>query len=181
MSNPRPVTFFVAGEPRPMARPRVTRHGSRTYIPDTGGWRAECAGMARAKAPEKPLDVPVEVEMELVFARPATHVCKDGVTLRKRAPLHVAGRRSGDIDNLAKNVLDALQHGGVIEDDAAVVRLVVLKRYEQLGGLDPDPPGAHILVAPVPKFHTKTMEHRRSWCRVLEGRIDASLNRRSRT
>lgn len=60
-----------------------------------------------------------------------------GAPLALTARLFFA-RRSGDIDNRVKPLLDALQYAGVFEDDALVSR-IVLDRY-----LDRDNPRAEV-------------------------------------
>lgn len=63
----------------------------------------------------------VEVVIDAVFKRPASHLTKSGI--RKGAPL----LPRPDCDNLAKSVLDAI--GPIIGDDTQVRRLVVEKVY----------------------------------------------------
>jgi crossover junction endodeoxyribonuclease RusA len=54
-------------------------------------------------------------------------------------------RRRRDLDNLLKPTLDALQHGGVYEDDSQIDLLLVRRR-------EPDRPDGHVAVhvAPLP-------------------------------
>ena len=67
---------------------------------------------------------PLTVILDLVFARPASHLTKKG--LRKGAPL----LPRCDVDNAAKACLDAL-NGVAFEDDSQVAKLVVEKSYGQ--------------------------------------------------
>jgi crossover junction endodeoxyribonuclease RusA len=57
-------------------------------------------------------------------------------------------RRRRDLDNLLKSTLDALQHGGVYEDDSQV-DLLVVRRCE------PDRPDGHVFIRtePLPLHH----------------------------
>jgi Holliday junction resolvase RusA-like endonuclease len=64
---------------------------------------------------------PLSVVIDAVFARPKSHLRKSGV--KPDAPK----LPRPDVDNLAKAVLDALQH--VVGDDTNVARLVVEKSY----------------------------------------------------
>jgi Holliday junction resolvase RusA-like endonuclease len=67
-------------------------------------------------------EAPLTVILDLVFARPASHLTKKG--LRKGAPL----LPRYDVDNCAKAALDAL-NGVAWADDSQVARLVVEKSY----------------------------------------------------
>jgi crossover junction endodeoxyribonuclease RusA len=59
---------------------------------------------------------------------------------RLRGPLHIEievyppDRRRRDIDNVQKALLDALQHGGLYEDDSQIVKLNIEKRACIRGG-----------------------------------------------
>lgn len=48
--------------------------------------------------------------------------------------IHPPDRRKRDLDNLAKSVLDALQHAGVFEDDSQIDRLTLLRCPPLPGG-----------------------------------------------
>lgn len=121
-----PITFSVAGDPVPQPRPRVSTQGGfgRAYVPKSHpvhGYRAAVAAAARHAGAGTHGDT-VEVVIDLVFARPKSHLRKSGVA--KGAP----SVPRPDIDNCAKAVLDAL-NGVAWEDDAQVRRLVVEKSY----------------------------------------------------
>jgi len=105
--------FTIYSALMPSPRPRVTRNG--TYMPkkytklkDTIRYTAMCL---------KPFErVPLKVTIEATYKAPKS------VNRRKyHMPL-------GDVDNLAKTVLDAL-NGVLFEDDTQVVDLRVKKRY----------------------------------------------------
>jgi Holliday junction resolvase RusA-like endonuclease len=69
-----------------------------------------------------------EIELGFIVARPKSHFAKDG-TLTSRAPAYPP-KRSGDWDNLAKGVCDAITSAGVVwGDDDQVVEARVTKRY----------------------------------------------------
>lgn len=57
-----------------------------------------------------------------------------GARLRCTLVLHAPTKRKYDLDNFAKGVLDSLQHAGVIEDDALIDRLLVLRGSVEKGG-----------------------------------------------
>jgi crossover junction endodeoxyribonuclease RusA len=44
-------------------------------------------------------------------------------------------RRRRDIDNLAKSVLDAMQHAGVYLDDSQIDRLTIIRAEVEKGGI----------------------------------------------
>jgi Holliday junction resolvase RusA-like endonuclease len=66
---------------------------------------------------------PLDVVIDAVFERPKSHLLKSGV--KKTAPR----LPRPDVDNIAKAVLDSLQH--VMGDDSLVARLVVAKSWGQ--------------------------------------------------
>ena len=74
---------------------------------------------------------PVHVHATLYVARPRGHYGKRG--LRPSAPAYPSRRSVGDVDKLARAVLDALT-GVCFVDDAQVVDLVVRKRYADNAG-----------------------------------------------
>lgn len=120
------ITFSVAGDPVPQPRPRVSTRGgfARAYVPATHAvhaYRAAIADAARA-AGAGVHGEPVEVVIDLVFARPKSHLRKNG--LKADAPRYPRV----DVDNAAKAALDSL-NGVAWEDDSQVTRLVVEKTY----------------------------------------------------
>jgi Holliday junction resolvase RusA-like endonuclease len=98
------------------------------YLPSSAPVRAfKAAIIATAKAKiRKPTAEPVAVRMVAIFARPQSHLTAAGV-LRAGAPDR-PGRNCGDVDNLAKGVLDAL-NGIAWDDDSQVVDLRVIKAF----------------------------------------------------
>ena len=123
----KPLTFSVPGDPVPQPRPRVSTRGgfARAYVPSKHPVHAYRQAIAAAalEAGATPTDEsPLSVILDLVWARPASHMTKKGV--RKGAPL----LPRFDVDNCAKAALDAL-NGVAWADDAQVARLVVEKSY----------------------------------------------------
>ena len=120
------ITFTVPGDPVPQPRARVSTRGgfARAYVPKTHAvhaYRDAIAIAARAAGAGVHGD-PVEVVIDLVFARPKSHLRKSG--LRSDAP----SLPGPDVDNTAKAILDSL-NGVAWEDDRQVRRLVVEKSY----------------------------------------------------
>ncbi len=96
---------------------------------NVGPWRETVAVYAH-KAHNTHIDGEVDVTLEFVMPRPKT------APKTKYLP---ATKRNGDIDKLARSVLDALT-GVWFEDDAQVVHLDVFKT---VAGVDEEP-GVHI-------------------------------------
>lgn len=102
-------SFFVSGRPHAKARPRLGR-GGNVYTPlTTVEWETEVKATALELGIGKMLGA---VSADLLFYLPG------------RGPAYKA---KGDVDNLTKAVLDAL-NGIAYEDDIQVVRLLVEKR-----------------------------------------------------
>lgn len=118
------MRFTVYGKVRGSARPRVTKLG--TYIPkETMAYRKSIlAAFIEAGGVKTygPVDVRVDVYRELPKSRPKK-VRSEPDTFKP------------DVDNIGKNVLDAL-NGYAWEDDASVVSLTVVKhprgRHDEL-------------------------------------------------
>ena len=125
-----PIHVFVPGDPRGQPRPRAFyRKGLGVRVYDAGtaeGWKSQVALAMRHGIASVPTADPVRLELRFVLARPKSHYDKAGI-VRKRMPRsHTA---KPDVDNLAKAVLDAIQHLGVWVDDAQVTELLVTKRW----------------------------------------------------
>ncbi len=125
------VTLHVPGPPVPQPRHRTTRTG-RHYLPSrhpVNQFKLTVQAAARA-AGVKAIDGAVDVAILAVFARPQSHVGRGGA-LRVSAPDY-PGHGSGDWDNLAKAVCDALT-GIAWADDTQIVSGAAAKRYAQRG------------------------------------------------
>lgn len=129
-------SFRVVGTPKPKARPRFRRTANfvQTYTPETTvNW-------------EQTIVAQVQQQMATLYAMlPSEYLDgafpfkgRIGADIRvncirpKSAPKSVVypmKAQPGDIDNLAKSVLDALQLAGVIEDDKTVTDLTAYKRF----------------------------------------------------
>lgn len=125
----------------------VGRNGSHRIVEDnpaTTEWRAEVARAARAALAT--LDVPVEpheaigVEFTATLPRPAGHLGtgSNRLIVKGSAPHYPTALRTGDVDKLARLVLDALQDAEVVDDDAQIVEVLARKAYAD----DPHTPDA---------------------------------------
>lgn len=117
-------TFIVPGKPVPKGRPRVTRHG--TYTPkSTQAFEAAVRqAWQEAGAVQFPAGAPLDILVSAYFPIPQS------ASKKRRAELsgayHTAAR--GDLDNIVKAVMDAL-NGCAYPDDSAVCRIFAEKYY----------------------------------------------------
>ena len=89
-------------------------------------WRAEVRLWA-SQYVEAPTERPVRLKLFFFRARPQHHFnTKNG--LKDSAPVWPISKNSGDVDKLARAILDALT-GTVYVDDSQVVRLTVGKYF----------------------------------------------------
>lgn len=123
------ITFTVDGPAVPKQRPRISR--GRAYTPKRtkdyeGRVLQEFRSSYQGFYPAFGKDVPVWICISIYQEIPKSW------SKKKRARAE-AGEifplgRNGDIDNVAKSILDAL-NGFAYEDDCQVVRLTVSKEY----------------------------------------------------
>lgn len=121
------IEVTVPVRPVPMARPRVVR--GHAYIPKRcADYKKLVAAAAwEAMQGKEPMTGAVACRIELYYAIPKSYTCG------KRLAAHYnmikpTGRNTGDTDNHAKAILDAL-NGVCFVDDAQVTRLTVYKRF----------------------------------------------------
>ena len=118
------ISFTVPGRPVPKGRPRVTRYG--TYNPKAtqlyekavrDAWKAQ-------SGKSFPGGVPLAVYVGVHFEIPRS--------LSKKQRLALEGqphtKQRGDLDNVVKSVLDAL-NGAAFPDDAAVCTVFAYKDF----------------------------------------------------
>jgi Holliday junction resolvase RusA-like endonuclease len=127
------ITFTVPGQPVPQPRHKVTARGrfARAYIEARHPIHAyrQAIALSAQVAGGRPVDGPVELEVEFVFERPPSHWTKTG--LSKGAP-QIPPRC--DWDNLGKAVSDAITDSAAIWlDDDQVVDGRCRKRYAERG------------------------------------------------
>ncbi len=119
----RVVTLFIDGRPVPKGRPRVTRHG--TYTPKSTQIFESAIRAAWLKCGEKPFEdgEALDVMVNAYFPIPS------GTPKSKRGKLYLTPYlKRGDIDNIIKAVLDAL-NGYAYKDDSAVYSVYGSKIY----------------------------------------------------
>lgn len=144
-----PVSIRVTGIPATKGSARAFAFRRRTGKlgasvvndnPRGKAWQA-LVSMAAAQAMEgrPPTDGPVVVRAVFLFQRPAGHWNKHG--LKTTAPRWATSRQLGDVDKLARCLLDGLI-GVVVADDSQVVMLTAEKQWTQAN----EAPGARVMV-----------------------------------
>ena len=128
------ITFIVDGTAVPKQRPRITR-GGQAYTPKKtrdyeGRVRKAFLSSHQGFMPVFGGDVPVRVCIEVIQQIPKSW--SNSKHLRAERGEIAPVSRNGDIDNIAKSILDAC-NSLVYEDDAQVTTLTISKRY----GTDP--------------------------------------------
>lgn len=132
--------FSVIGTPKPKARPRTVRNPKtgfvQTFTPSvTVNWEQTIVWQVKQTLAWVSVNYPEDLE-KLPFASRIVADIRFNVVKPKSAPKSVMfplKAQPGDIDNLAKSVLDALQLAGVIEDDKTVTDLNTYKRFVEAG------------------------------------------------
>ena len=104
-------SFSLPVECKSCPRPRHGRHGS--YMPsDYTKWKRSTAALIRSGWKLDPLDQPLTLSVDMVFARPKR-------LQRKKDPDGRLPRCSkADTDNYLKSVMDAIETAGVVRNDS---------------------------------------------------------------
>ena len=123
------ITFVVDGTAVPKQRPRIS--GRRAYTPKrTKDYEERVLEAFRSSYsgfyPAFGKDVPVRICISVIQEIPKSW------SKKKRAQAEngeiVPLSRNGDVDNIAKSILDAL-NGFAYEDDCQVTMLMITKQY----------------------------------------------------
>lgn len=141
------ISFFVPGEPKPQGSKRAffnPKIGRAIMIEANAGqkpWRDSVIAYAKGAVPptHAPLRVPVVVAVTFYFARPASHLRKDG-TVKPAAPTR-PGRY--DLDKLLRNLGDALEQSGVLANDTHIAVWEAAKDFSTTG------PGMRVHIRPI--------------------------------
>ena len=124
------LQFIIDGTAVPKQRPRITR-GGQAYTPKKtrdyeGRVRKAFLSSYQGFMPVFGGDVPVRVSIEVIQQIPKSW--SNSKTLKAEHGEVAPVSRNGDLDNIAKSILDAL-NGYAFKDDAQVTTLMVSKRY----------------------------------------------------
>lgn len=135
----------VPGRPRPKGSWKCVGRGGRHRLVEqrpSGPWRRQVTQAGRLIAAQAggPLSGPVSVRVAFTVPLPRS------ISPARRLWPALAGG-VGDIDKLARSVLDSLTEAGVWHDDGQVVELAASKHYPHSPGVDVLPsPGAVIRI-----------------------------------
>lgn len=149
------LTLFIPGIPRPggsktatvirrkggeivmkNGRPLTTTREDSKYGPE---WKQTVAFVARQEFTGEPARVALRVDVTFVMPRLNGHFGTGrnaGVLKERFAGAYPVGHNTGDVDKLARLVLDALQDAKVMPDDCQVVELTTRKAYVEGPGTD---------------------------------------------
>ena len=121
------IEFTVPGRPVPQARPRVVRGHAYTPAKSAQYQRIVAATAAHIMKGKELFLGSVACEIELYFAIPKSYTKGKRLAAEYNVMKPVT-RSSGDADNHAKAIMDALT-GVCWGDDSQVTRLSVIKRF----------------------------------------------------
>lgn len=147
--------FQVEGTPKPKARPRFRRTANfvQTYTPETTvNWEQTIVRSVKETLASLTVTHPGELDVLPLTGRICA-VIRINCVRPKSTPKSVQyplKARPGDVDNLAKSVLDALQLANVIADDKTVSDLTVYKRF----ATEDHPEGVEVALAAYLDAHT---------------------------
>ena len=123
------ISFTVYGAAVPKQRPRIS--GRRAYTPKRtkdyeervlNEFRSSCSGFYPAFGKDVPVRICISVIQEIPRSWPKKK--RQQAEAGEIVPLS----RNGDVDNIAKSILDAL-NGFAYEDDCQVTTLIITKQY----------------------------------------------------
>ena len=101
-------------------------------------WKSDVIRAGEEHRPSAPWQGPLRITINFYLPRPQRLMRKKD----RDGPLPCLGHNAGDVDNLAKAVMDALQTDGWFRDDSQIWRATVTKEYHGKG----DHPGASIWI-----------------------------------
>jgi len=156
------LVLTMPGRPAPKGSMKcVGRNGMHQLVEDnknTAKWRKQLVAFLKPRFTTSAADYqPIGIEVTFTLDRPGFHYGtgrNEGV-VKPSAPTYPTKKPTGelcggDVDKLARLVLDALQDARVLPDDAQVVELTARKAYEK-SSLVPDAlqfPGVRIRIYP---------------------------------
>jgi crossover junction endodeoxyribonuclease RusA len=123
--DPAAYAIKIYGTPAPKGSMRHLGKGRPILNanPATQPWQNLLAYAFQQWHLPQPIDQPVTVHATITLPRPISTNPKSRPYPSKKSPGH------GDIDKLARTILDALQDAAVIRDDAQVIQLHTTKLY----------------------------------------------------
>ena len=133
-----PLTFFVAGVPKPAGSkrgfyiPSIKRVVITDANPNSKDWKTDVKHEAQRNYSGALWDCPIRLRLNFFIARPKSHLNKNG-NLRPSAPLRPVGKP--DVLKLARGVEDALT-SVIWTDDSRIVEELLTKSYGPRPGVD---------------------------------------------
>lgn len=134
------IQFTVTGKPTPMQRAGRNYKTGRSYIPaESAEYRQRIQAAYRASIDEddEPFDKSIPLAMTIVVTLPLEikkSWSKSKRDMVENGEMRAIGKNTGDVDNYAKAVQDAL-NGLAYHDDSQIVSLKVIKKYQELDGV----------------------------------------------
>jgi len=132
-------TALARGAPKGSVRPIKRRDGSVYLQPTAGASLRDFESAVQLAAWSEMIDKepwlePISVRARFYFHRPASHygTGKNRKRLKPSAPIMPCNRAQGDVDKLARALLDAMT-GVVFRDDSQVAELELSKRWTRDG------------------------------------------------
>lgn len=126
------LTFTAVGRARPQGSKRHVGRGILIESDNLKPWRDTVTAAAiDALDGANPIEGPVSVSILITIARPAGHygTGRNADKLKPNAPVSPIGRNSGDVDKLARAILDACTTARVWLDDSQVEELTITKLW----------------------------------------------------
>ena len=130
------MSEHILGVPKPQARPRAACRNGKAFMynPDSKAmkeWKLAIDATLSRHANKK-LAGAFDVTLEFYMPRPKSHYRsgKFSHIMKDDAPLEHTSK--GDLDNLAKVVLDRITKCGYWQDDSQVVYLTIAKHWDDI-------------------------------------------------
>lgn len=131
------IVATIPGHPQPKGSLKcVGRRGQRGHVLvednlDTKPWRAELVRVFRHATQRGVTRQPIRVELTSTLERPRSHygTGRNAARVKPSAPTYPTTHGTGDVDKLARLVLDALEDVAILSNDAQVVEVLSRKCY----------------------------------------------------
>lgn len=142
MTEPEPLTFFIAGTPIPQGSKTAIRHGRRARLIEANKklkpWRNTLQTALANQAAGRRIEGPFTIHLSFLFTPPQRPRYRDpnGEGIHAVKP---------DVDKLTRAVLDSLTTADIIDDDARCTTIHATKNYTTEGH---PTPGVYIIIEP---------------------------------
>lgn len=131
------IVATIPGDPQPKGSLKcVGARGRRGHVlvednTQTKPWRAELVRILAQTVQRGPNRQPIAVEITSTLRRPRSHygTGRNAERVKLSSPVYPTGHGTGDVDKLARLVLDALEDVGILGNDAQVIDVTSRKTY----------------------------------------------------